>query len=340
MEQIEAEKIHKEVSTKIKLPKEERYKIYGKMFINLLLALGVLIYFIFLNVGYLKLDAEVFKSDLKIFAVILLGFTIYFIEKAYKTGRGTYTVHAIELLVLSIITLYMPYVYFYHNKIAQFLFTTSSAYLATYYIIKCICMYVIYKKRYIKQASDVRDLIKEESVSYLDEESSKKFDKIDEVVKEPKKKKVAKKVKKVEENKEEIKIEKKPEEKEEIQSKEVKTKKTGTKKTTTKSTGTTTKKTKTSSTAKKKKTEETENIEEKPKAKRGRKPKVQTEEVVEEKPKAKRGRKPKSETEGTTAAKKTTKKTTTKKSTTKSESTGKTTTTKKRTSKKSEIEKE
>ena len=179
MEQSEVENIRKEISTKIKLPKEEKQKIYKKMFINLLMALGVLIYFIFLNLGYLRLDTEVFKEDLKMFAIILICFTIYFMEKAYKTNRGTYIVHSIELLVLSLITLYMPYVYFYHNKIAQFLFTTSAVYLAIYYTIKCICMYIIYKNRYIRGASDVKDIIKDEPVSYLDEESSKKFENVE-----------------------------------------------------------------------------------------------------------------------------------------------------------------
>ncbi len=175
MEPNEVEQFQKEISTKIRLPKEEKYKIYGKMFINLLLAVAVLVYFIFLNLGYLKLDTKVFKVDLKVFAVILLGFTIYFFERAYTTGRGTYVVHSLELLVLSLVTLYMPYVYFYQNELTQIIFSTSAVYIGIYYIIKCICMYIIYRNRYIHKASDVRELLKEEKVSYLDEESTKKF---------------------------------------------------------------------------------------------------------------------------------------------------------------------
>lgn len=173
MKPEEIESIQNEISTKIRLPKEERNKIYGKIFYNLLLAVGVLIYFIFLNLGYLKLQVDVFKNDLKVFAIILLGFTIYFMEKAYKADRGTYVVHSIELLVLSIITLYMPYVYFYHNTTAKFLFTTSSVYLAIYYTIKSICIYIIYKYRYMHGVSDVREIIKEDEPDYLDEDSRK-----------------------------------------------------------------------------------------------------------------------------------------------------------------------
>lgn len=176
MEQSEVENIQKEISTKIKLPKEEKQKIYIKIFVNLLIALSVLIYFIFLNLGYMRLEKEVFENDLKVFAVILICSTIYFIEKAYKTDRGTYLSYAIELFVLSIITLYMPYVYYYQNTLAQLIFTTSAVYIFIYYAIKSIVIYVINKNRYIKGESDVKDIIKDEKVSYLDEESSKKFE--------------------------------------------------------------------------------------------------------------------------------------------------------------------
>lgn len=176
MEQSEVENIQKEISTKIKLPKEEKQKIYKKIFVNLLIALSVLIYFIFLNLGYMRLEKEVFENDLKVFAVILICSTIYFIEKAYKTDRGTYLSYAIELFVLSIITLYMPYVYYYQNTLAQLIFTTSAVYIFIYYAIKSIVIYVINKNRYIKCESDVKDIIKDEKVSYLDEESSKKFE--------------------------------------------------------------------------------------------------------------------------------------------------------------------
>lgn len=176
MEQSEVENIQKEISTKIKLPKEEKQKIYKKIFVNLLIALSVLIYFIFLNLGYMRLEKDVFENDLKVFAVILICSTIYFIEKAYKTDRGTYLSYAIELFVLSIITLYMPYVYYYQNTLAQLIFTTSAVYIFIYYAIKSIVIYVINKNRYIKGESDVKDIIKDEKVSYLDEESSKKFE--------------------------------------------------------------------------------------------------------------------------------------------------------------------
>lgn len=176
MEQSEVENIQKEISTKIKLPKEEKQKIYKKILVNLLIALSVLIYFIFLNLGYMRLEKEVFENDLKVFAVILICSTIYFIEKAYKTDRGTYLSYSIELFVLSIITLYMPYVYYYQNTLAQLIFTTSAVYIFIYYAIKSIVIYVINKNRYIKGESDVKDIIKDEKVSYLDEESSKKFE--------------------------------------------------------------------------------------------------------------------------------------------------------------------
>ena len=239
MEQSEVENVQKEISTKIKLPKEEKQKIYKKIFVNLLIALAILIYFIFLNLGYMRLEKEVFENDLKVFAVILICSTIYFIEKAYKTDRGTYLSYAIELFVLSVITLYMPYVYYYHNSIAQFLFTTSAVYIFIYYAIKSIVIYVINKNRYISCRSDVKEIVKDEKISYLDEESSKKFENTDSSdssyrLKEEKDKKEKQRIKAILENNK--KTPKKKTEKNKQSSKKTKLNDTETKKTKTSTT--------------------------------------------------------------------------------------------------------
>ena len=85
------------------------------------------------------------------FFIVFAAFTVVLTvfqqgrEKAYKTDRGTYLSYAIELFVLSIITLYMPYVYYYQNTLAQLIFTTSAVYIFIYYAIKSIFyLYKIY----------------------------------------------------------------------------------------------------------------------------------------------------------------------------------------------------
>ncbi len=167
-------KISKELDTKIKLPKEEKEKIYSKLVKNFLIAIAIFIYICFINLGFVRLETEVFKVDLKVFAVILILFTVFIFENAYKEDSGNLAIHGIEMLVLSIITLYLPYVYFYQNDIIKIIFQTSSIYISIYYIIKCIIIYRKEVKKYKNGLSDVKE-ITEEKTTYIDEKSSKKF---------------------------------------------------------------------------------------------------------------------------------------------------------------------
>ena len=168
--------ISKEIYEKIKMPKEAKEKIYSKLTKNFLIAIGIFIYILFLNLGYIKLEESVFRTDLKVFAVSLILFTIWVFEKAYKKDSGEITVYGIELLVLSLITLYMPYVYYYQGEVVKFIFETSAVYISLYYIIKCVIIYRKEIKKYKNSLSDVKEITQEEK-TYLDEKSEKKFSK-------------------------------------------------------------------------------------------------------------------------------------------------------------------
>ena len=171
---MEKSEISKELDTKIKIPKEEKEKIYSKMIKNFFIAICIFIYICFLNLGYMKLESDVFKTDLKVFAFSLIILTIILFEKAYKEDSGKITIYGIEMLVLSIITLYLPYVYFYKNDIVRIIFETSSIYIAMYYTIKCMVIYVREVKKYKNSLSDIKEIMTEK-FSYIDEKSNKKF---------------------------------------------------------------------------------------------------------------------------------------------------------------------
>lgn len=166
--------ISKKLDTRIKVPKEEKEKIYSKLVKNFLIAIAIFIYICFLNLGYVRLDTETFRTDLKVFAIILILFTIFIFENAYRDDNDELAVHGIEMLVLSIITLYLPYVYFHQNEIIKLIFETAAIYIAIYYTIKCIIIYKMKIRNYKNGLSDVKEITKEKT-TYLDEKSSKKF---------------------------------------------------------------------------------------------------------------------------------------------------------------------
>lgn len=166
--------ISKEIYEKIKIPKEKKEKIYSKLTKNFIIAISVFLYVLFLNLGYVRLEENIFVKDLKVFAFSLIIFSIWLFEKAYKKDSGTLLIHGIEMLVLSFITLYMPYVYFHQGDIIKMIFETSSIYISFYYIIKCIIIYKIEVKKYKESISDIKEITEEET-SYINEKSEKKY---------------------------------------------------------------------------------------------------------------------------------------------------------------------
>ena len=178
------EELGKELATKIQIPKDVKEKIYAKIFKEIGMAILIFLYFLLLNLGYVKLEKEVFNEDLHNFAGILIMSTVIVFEIAYKKDNGEIALHGVELLVLSIITLFMPYIYFYRGITLKFLYSFSSMYIAIYYAIKSLVVYEREIKKYKDSLSDVKEIVEKSEKSYLDEKNERKFkdDGIDDLV--------------------------------------------------------------------------------------------------------------------------------------------------------------
>lgn len=174
----------KELATKIQIPKDVKEKIYAKIFKEMGMAILIFLYFLLLNLGYVKLEKEVFNEDLHNFAGILIVSTVIVFEIAYKKDNGEIALHGVELLVLSVITLFMPYIYFYRGIAVKFLYSFSSMYIAIYYAIKSLIVYEKEIRKYKDSLSDVKEIVEDTEKSYLDEKNERKFkeDGIDELV--------------------------------------------------------------------------------------------------------------------------------------------------------------
>lgn len=168
--------IKKNIISKIRVPKEQREKIYNKIFKEFGIAILIFIYFFFLNLGYIRIESNLFKNDLYTFAGILVISSILLFERAYRKDNGEIALHGVELLLLATITLFMPYIYFYRGSKLKFLYSTLPIYISIYYLIKGFIIYKIEVKKYRDSLSDVKEILNDEETSYLDEENEKKFD--------------------------------------------------------------------------------------------------------------------------------------------------------------------
>lgn len=154
------EKIEKEINKQTKLSKDEKKKINKKIFQNIVMAIGVVIYFMFINLGFSNIEQSTYLTDLKVFGAVTIGITIILFEKAYKKDSGELTIYGIEMLIISICTLLTSYVYKIYNKKFIYIFTSVAMLFAVYYVGKSIVIYVKMKNKALKKASDIHKIVR------------------------------------------------------------------------------------------------------------------------------------------------------------------------------------
>lgn len=142
------------------MSEEERKKIDFRIFINLLLAITTFIYFFLINLGYKNIARENFILDLQVFSITLLTISIVLFEQSYKKEEGKFCLYGIEMLVLAIVTLFMPYIYFYSGTPVRTICSSLAIFLSIYYVGKCIVIQNKAKKRHLDNLSDVKEIIK------------------------------------------------------------------------------------------------------------------------------------------------------------------------------------
>ena len=154
------EKIEEEIKELKSIPEEEIKKLYFKTFKNILIGALIVLFFLFVNIGFFNIPESSYLVDLKVFSAIILITTIVIFEKAYKKDDDEKAIHGMEMLVLSIATLLTLYIYDAHYS--KFISITNAIAIlfALYYAIKATVKYVKIKKKIAKENSDVRKIIK------------------------------------------------------------------------------------------------------------------------------------------------------------------------------------
>ena len=142
------EEVEKELKNNKKLPKEEQYKLNSIVFQNLCTIIVIMIYFIFLILGFINIEIPVLITDFKVFSLTILALAIIFFEIAYKKDSGKYCITGIEMLVLSLVTVALMYITIMYP--AKYIYITSavSFVFAIYYVGKAIVLYCKTKKNY------------------------------------------------------------------------------------------------------------------------------------------------------------------------------------------------
>ena len=160
-----------ELSKKIPLKKDKiddatskgvSQQILKKIFINILQAAGIIIYFAILNVIYTKIEQERILNIVEICSGILLLTALILLEVSYKKDNESITISGIEYLVLAFHSLSIKYVITRYNYQFQIYLLTSSYVFSIYYILKAIILYTKGRREYLSTLSDISEIVKKD----------------------------------------------------------------------------------------------------------------------------------------------------------------------------------
>ena len=144
----------------MKKTKEVNEEYMKEIYLNILKAIVIVLYFFILNLAYENVRREYLDIAIKGFTMTFLFISIYIFEKAYKKDDGKIAMQGIEVLLLATYTLTTEHII---NKF-EFNFKSyslvASYLLATYFILKCIIIYTKGRKEIESERSDVREIVK------------------------------------------------------------------------------------------------------------------------------------------------------------------------------------
>ena len=151
-----------EITKKRKMTEEVKQGLNQRIFYNCLVAITVMAYICAIDAVYLYAKKEMIPVALKVFAMFLIALTISILEVSYRKESGKLAIIGIELLVFSILVLYIPQIYGNLDKLFCQVLLFTPIFCGVYYIAKSILIYIKTEKEYQNNLSDVKEIVKDE----------------------------------------------------------------------------------------------------------------------------------------------------------------------------------
>ena len=153
---IDEKQIAEQIETAKKMPRDEKKKIYKKVFSNILLG------FIGIGVGFLNIEGPTFITDLKVFSLAILAIAIILFEYAYGKDDDNTALYGIEMLFVAIMSLVLLYTCILHQDKFIAAANIVACIGVLYYLVKSISIYIREKLKWKKTISDVKEIVSEE----------------------------------------------------------------------------------------------------------------------------------------------------------------------------------
>ena len=137
---------------KRKLPEDKLKEVIKSISYNMLVAIVIFIYFVFLCLGYKNIEKNIFIIDLKVFSISLTVMAIYLFERYYKIQERKFFEYGIELLIISFITIILEYTYILNSFMFLNITIISQIISIIYYFAKSLIIFLRQKNKFNKES--------------------------------------------------------------------------------------------------------------------------------------------------------------------------------------------
>lgn len=169
--------------------KEVSEKYMKKIYLNVLKAIIIVLYFFILNVACENVNPQYLEKGIELCTMILLFISIFIFEWAYRKDNDDMAIQGIEILILSAYTLTSQHITKKFDFPLKNYLLVASYIFAIYFILKCIVVYTKGRKEMAENLSDIKEIVQKDEPVKKEATKKKKEDVKEEELEEIKEKK-------------------------------------------------------------------------------------------------------------------------------------------------------
>lgn len=152
-------KLEEEIENKKILPEDEKNRIFKKCKTNIIILIAILVYLILLQIGEANIQTDTYIMILKILNIILIIGTVIMLEISYKCNKNEMIIHSLELLTISLFTLFLiPAYSLYYGNFYKVI-VCGIIVSIIYYSLKCLITVRRLKKKYYESLNDIKTIV-------------------------------------------------------------------------------------------------------------------------------------------------------------------------------------
>ena len=156
--------------------KEVSEKYMKKIYLNVLKAIIILLYFFVLNVACENVNPQYLEKGIELCTMILLFISIFIFEWAYRKDDDDLAIQGIEILILSAYTLTSQHITKKFDFPLKNYLLVASYIFAIYFILKCIVVYTKGRKEMAENLSDIKEIVQKDEPVKKEATKKKKED--------------------------------------------------------------------------------------------------------------------------------------------------------------------